>query len=106
MTSFTKSQETLLYVLAVFGFLIPNGVFLYTTFFQPEVLRAAMANPVTLVYILEAFVLVAFFAWYFPKIGLKSPGWTVFVLMSLVGSLTFSVPAYLYWANRIAKKST
>jgi hypothetical protein len=94
----------MLLALAVFGFLGPNGVFLYYAFAEPAIFRVAMSNPITLVYVLEAFVLVALFAWFFHRNGLRSPGWVAFVLMSLIGSLTFSVPAYLYVASRKAKQ--
>jgi len=105
VTPFSKSQQTVLYVLAVFGLLVPNGVFLYFAFARPDIFQAAMSNPITLVYMLEAFLLVAFFAWLIYRSGNKSPGWIAFVLMSLVGSLAFSVPAYLYWSSRNEGKS-
>ncbi|MGB8168261.1 MAG: hypothetical protein WCF18_12260, partial [Chthoniobacteraceae bacterium] len=96
-------QKPLL-VLATFGFVVPNGVFLYHAFRDPTALRAALANPVALVFIGEAFLLTAFFAWWIQRCQFRSPGWFAFVIMSFVGSLAFSIPAFLYLVQRRSGK--
>ena len=87
--------QTVLWLLSALGLLGLNGAFLYYAIFRPEVMTAAQQNPISLVFIIEAFVLVAFAAWVIAWLGLKRPGWLAFVIMSLVGSLAFSVPFFL-----------
>lgn len=85
----------LLYAVAVVGFFGLNGVFLFYALLRPEVMAAALANPVSLVFILEAFLMMGFMAWLIATLGWKKPGWLAFVVLSMVGSLAFSVPASL-----------
>ena len=53
-----------------------------------------------LVFIGEAFLLLAFFLFIIAKMGWKKPGWIFFVCMSLLGSLAFSVPLQLYLMSK------
>ena len=80
---------------AIVGLFGLNGVFVYYALLQPDVLAAAMRNPVALVFMLEAFVMVAFAAWGIRLVGFERPGWLWFVVLSLAGGLAFSVPAFL-----------
>ena len=80
---------------AIVGLFGLNGVFVYYALLQPDVLAAAVRNPVSLVFMLEAFLMVAFAAWGIRLIGFKRPGWLWFVVLSLAGGLAFSVPAFL-----------
>ncbi len=98
-TSFSNRARSLLAVLAIFGALVPNGVFLWVAFTNPDALWATMADPVALVFIGEAFLLMFFFAWLIHRGGWR-PGPVAFVVMSLLGSLAFSVPAWLWLASR------
>ena len=104
MKPFTQTQERLLAGLALFGFIVPNGVFLYYAFMAPDVLKAALTNPVALVFIVEAFILLPIFAWLIHRQGYRSPGWFAFVVMSIIGSMAFSVPAFLYLVSRKVPK--
>jgi hypothetical protein len=105
MKPFTQIQERGLLALSIFGLIVPNGVFLYFSFMSPAALYAAFNNPIALVFIGEAFLLMLFFAWMIRRSGLRSPGWLAFVLMSIVGSMAFSVPAFLYLASRKARSA-
>ncbi len=105
MKPFTQTQERLLLGLAAFGLLVPNGFFLYYSLIAPTALHAALTNPVALVFITEAFLLMFLFAWLIHRLGFRSPGWLAFIIMSLVGSMVFSVPAFLYLASRRARIS-
>src|SRR5262249_26377010 len=105
MKSFTRTQENSLIALAIFGLVVPNGVFLYCSLVAPEVLGAAFANPVALVFMLEALLLMILFAWLVHQRGYRSPGWVLFIIMSLVGSMAFSVPAFVYLINRKARRT-
>ncbi len=101
---FSAKQRSILLVLAIFGFLAPNGVFLYVAFTQGDTLRAAMANPIALTFIAEAFFLVGLFSWLIHRSGSRYPGWAAFVMMSIVGSLAFSVPMYLFLASAVREQ--
>jgi hypothetical protein len=105
MKPFTPTQEKLLLALAIFGLIIPNGFFLYYSLVSPAALHASLSNPVALVFITEAFLLMFLCAWLIHHMGLRSPGWRSFIAMSLVGSMVFSVPAFLYFASRDARKA-
>ena len=93
----TKTETRSLGLLALFGALIPNGVFCYYFFTSPETTKAALTNPISVVFIGEAFLLMFLMAWFLsqkvtsPKVSGKK-----FILMSLLGSMVFSVPAALY----------
>ena len=52
----------------------------------------ALANPIALLFMVEALVIMAFGAWWFGRHGLKRPGWVAFVILTMVGSLAFSIP--------------
>ena len=80
---------------AIVGLFGLNGVFVYYALFQPEVLAAAMRNPVSLVFMLEAFLMVALAAWGIRLVGIERPGWLGFIVLSFAGGLAFSVPAFL-----------
>ncbi|MAE59956.1 MAG: hypothetical protein CMJ49_01215 [Planctomycetaceae bacterium] len=88
--------------LAVFGLLIPNGAFIYFFVTDPQVTRAAMTNPISLVFMFEAFVLMLLFAWLLRRAGVRRPSGLVFIVMSLIGSMVFSVPAALALVFRYA----
>ena len=103
MKPFTSIQEKLLLALAAFGFAVPNGCFLYVVFTDPATFQAALANPIALVFIAEAFLLMFLGAWLIHRWGVRSPGWKAFIVLSLIGSLAFSIPTYLWLASRSAR---
>lgn len=98
--------KPVLWLLSALGLFGLNGVFLYYALFRPDVMASAHQNPVSLVFIVEAFFLVAFGAWVIAKLGLKRPGWLAFVIMSIIGSLAFSVPFFLLLHIRKRERST
>ena len=83
-------------ILAILGFLFINCPFLYFALIEREVYAAGMKNGIALVFIAEAFLLIAFFAFLIAKMGQKKPGWIFFICMSMLGSLAFSIPLQLY----------
>lgn len=82
--------------LAVFGFLVPNGIFIYFSLTDYEMTKDALSNPISLVFVCEAFFLMLLFAWVLHRAGISRPSGAAFILMSLIGSMVFSVPATLY----------
>ncbi len=105
MKPFSIGQERLLLALAAAGFIVPNGVFLFYLMAEPAIFKAALRNPVALVFIAEAFFLMFLFAGVIRRQGFRAPGWFAFIALSLAGSMAFSVPAFLYLASRRARKS-
>ena len=91
----TNMETKALVTLAVLGALIPNGVFCYYLLTSPQTTKAALANPIALVFMAEAFILMFLFAWLLRKFSSKRPSSLVFIVMSLLGSMVFSVPATL-----------
>ncbi len=90
------SEYRTLISLAAFGALIPNGVFCYYFVTSPETTKVALTNPISLVFIMEAFILMFLFAWLLGRTSSDRPTWKAFIVMSLLGSMVFSVPATLY----------
>jgi hypothetical protein len=97
---YSPTERFWLWVLAAFGFVAVNGTFLYGVFVQPEMLAAAQSNPLSLAFILEALALMAVLAYLLPKWGVTQLSWGWFVVLSLVGSLAFSLPIALLWGGR------
>ena len=92
----TRTELRILLALAVFGALIPNGVFLFYFFSSPETTTIALTNPISLVFIIEAFILMLLFAWLLRKVNSKTLSGRMFVIMSLLGTMVFSIPVALY----------
>lgn len=90
-----RAYKPSLWGLAVIGLLGLNGVFVYYAAFRPDVLAAAMDNPVSLVFIVEAFVMMVFAAWLIYRLDFERPGWISFAILSVIGGLAFSVPFFI-----------
>lgn len=97
----SKVQKIILWCAAAIGLLGINGLFLYSVIFRPELMQAAQSNLYSLAFILEAFVLLPLFCYLIAAAKLRSPGWIGFLLLSLAGSLAFSIPfSILLWNRR------
>lgn len=90
------SLRPLFLLAAIVGFLLVNCPFLYIALFEKETYAAAMKNGLALVFIGEAFLLMLLFAFLIARMGWRKPGWLFFIVMSLLGSLAFSIPLQLY----------
>jgi hypothetical protein len=97
---YTRGERLWLWALAAFGLLGVNGVFLWTLFARPEIMREALANPITIAYSVEALALVAALAWLLRKWGVSRVGWGWFVGLSLLGSLAFAIPVALLFPRQ------
>jgi len=81
-------------ILAAFTFFGLNGAFIYGLL-QRAVVKSALANPLALAFILEAFVLVGLLAYLLRKWGVSRLPWGWFVVLSLLGGLAFALPVAL-----------
>jgi hypothetical protein len=97
---YSRGERLWLVALAVTGFVGINGVFLWTLFAHPAVMREALANPLALAFMAESMLLVAVLAWLFRRWGLTQLGWGWFVALSLIGSLAFAIPVALLLPRR------
>jgi len=93
--AYTRKEKFWLAVLAVFGFAGINGAFIYGVLLQPRSLSTLLTDPVTLAFAAEAMVLVGVLAYLFERWGVSRVRWGWFVVLSLVGSLAFSIPVAL-----------
>lgn len=95
-----QNLRPLLLVTAILGLVCINGPFLYFALIETDIYNAAMSNGMALVFIAEALLLMCFFAFLIAKLGWKKPGWIFFIAMSLIGSMAFSIPLFLYLKMR------
>lgn len=95
--SYGRRERRWLWAVAALGFLGVNGTFLYGFFFVPGATAEALTNPVSLAFLVEATILLVLLAYLLGKWGVSRLGWIWFVLLSLVGSIAFALPAVLLW---------
>jgi len=84
---------------ALLGFFVPNGFFLYWLVFEFHGLGAVMHDKLALGFILDVALALVLLSVYFARRPIGPVTWHVFVLLSLLGGLGFSLPLY-YWLNQ------
>ncbi|HEU4799815.1 MAG TPA: hypothetical protein VFS94_04230 [Gemmatimonadales bacterium] len=87
-----------LLLVALFGLVVPNGLFVAWLVTEFDGIGAMLANRLALAFMLEAMLLLVLLAVHFAQ---RPPGpirWTWFVVLSLLGGLGFGLPFY-YWLN-------
>ena len=89
----TNGQRILLTLVALFNLLGLNGVFVYYALFHWPFFFATMQNPIALVCILEAFLVMGLLAVFIARRPLGPWGWKTFVVLSLLGGIGFGIPA-------------
>lgn len=95
-----KRHRILLWIVAFIGLIGINGVFLYSAIFRPDLVAEAMGNLYAMVFISEAFILLPLLSYLIAVFKLQSPNWLVFIILSLLGSLAFSIPiSILFWTR-------
>jgi hypothetical protein len=96
---------TVLLAIAIFGLLVPNGLFLYWLAVEFTTVGDVLANHLALGFMLDAFLAMGLLAYLF---AIRPPGpyrWPWFVGLSIVGGLGFSIPFYLWLNFRSARQS-
>ncbi len=88
----------MLLVVAFFGLLVPNGLFLKWLFSEYNGIGPVLDNHLALGFILDAFLAMILIAIYFAKRPIGPVRWHWFVILSLIGGLGFSLPFY-WWLN-------
>lgn len=87
-----------LLLVALFGLLVPNGLFLYWLFVEYQGLGAVLQDKLALGFILDALLALIILTVYFARHPIGRYRWTWFVTFSFLGGLGFSLPFY-YWLN-------
>lgn len=105
LVPFSRFTECLLLILAMVGLVGINGLFLTHFYHHPDAMLSAWRDPIAGVFILEAFILMFLGAWLVRRQEIRNPGWIWFIILSLLGTLLFSVCLYLYLASRRARQA-
>ena len=88
-----------LILLALVGLLVPGGLFLYWLGNDATTLAAALSDRMALAFFIDLLLSTAILSYLFAK---RPPGpvrWPWFLALSLLGTLAFGIPMYL-WLNR------
>lgn len=96
----TSARRTFLLSIALFGLIVPNGMFFYFIFAEFTSLSAVLSNWLALGFIIDAFMATGLLAWWFARHPLGPYSWKSFVLLSLLGGLGFSLP-FFYYLNKL-----
>jgi hypothetical protein len=83
---------------AMFGLLVPNGLFLYWLFFEQPTVSAVVGDHLALAFMIDAALILVVFAGHVATAPGYTVGWGWFVVLSVVGGIGFSIPVYL-WLN-------
>jgi hypothetical protein len=88
-----------LLVVALLGFVVPNGFFLYWLFFEFQGLGPVLQDRLALGFMLDVVLTLIILSVYFARRPIGSVKWYWFVALSFAGGLGFSLPLY-YWLNQ------
>jgi hypothetical protein len=92
---YSSRERFWLSVLALFGLLGLNGVFLYALVFRPDAVSAAVTNPVAAAFMVEALLMVGVLSYLLTRWQVMRLHWGWFVLLSLIGGIAFALPVVL-----------
>lgn len=89
-----------LILVALFGLLVPNGLFVYWSLTQFNGVSEVLNNTLAMAFIIEAFLVLGILSVYFARYPIGKLGWPWFVVFSLLGGLGFGIPFYYWWNKR------
>ena len=90
--SYSATEKIILWAIAIFGVAAVNGAFFYGIIVQPDSLRAALANPIALAFMVEATLLLLLLAYLLKKWGVGRFGPVAFIVIALIGTMAFALP--------------
>ncbi len=88
-----------LLIIAFFGLLVPNGIFVYWLLNDFHSLSDFTNNRLAVPFIVEAFVVMFLMAYWFAKNPPGKVKWYWFIVLSLIGGIGFSIPLF-WWLNK------
>jgi Kef-type K+ transport system membrane component KefB len=97
---YSHGERLVLWSLGAVGAVVLNSVFIYGLVVEPEMINAAMSNPLAASFIVEALLLMCVFAYLLTKWGVSRLHWGWFIALSLLGSMAFALPVVLLWRRR------
>jgi hypothetical protein len=89
----------ILLAIALFGLIVPNGLFLYWLVYEYDGVMNVAQNKLALAFIMDAFLAMGLLAYYFARNPVGRFEWYWFIALSLLGGLGFSIPLY-WWLNK------
>ena len=95
----TATAASWLPLVALIGFVVPNGFFMYWLAFEFHGLGPILQDRLALGFILDVLLVLIVLSVYFARHPLGPVKWPWFVVLSFLGGLGFSLPLY-YWLNR------
>jgi len=87
-----------LLVAALIGFVVPNGVFIYWLVFEFPGIAAVLRDNLALAFMIDVALALVLLGLYFARRPIGPVKWYWFIILSLLGGLSFSLPFY-YWLN-------
>jgi hypothetical protein len=87
-----------LLIVALFGFVVPNGFFVYWLSFEFHGLGPVLQDNLALGFMLDVLLALVILGVYFARRPIGPVKWYWFIVLSLLGGLGFSLPLY-YWLN-------
>lgn len=84
--------------LAIIGNLVPGGLFLYSLFHDYSSLSAALSDRLALAFFVDLLMSTFLLAYLFARKPLGPVRWPWFVALSLLGTLAFAIPLFV-WLN-------
>lgn len=97
----TPLSKGILLSISLFGLLVPNGMFFYYIIVEFSSLTEVLNNWLAMGFIIDAFMAMGLLTWWFAKHPLGKHTWKMFVLLSLLGGLGFSLPFFYYLNKRV-----
>lgn len=94
----------LLLVIALFGLIVPNGIFIYWLFTEFNSIAEVVNNKLAIAFIIDAFMAMFLLAYWFAVNPIGKIKWYWFVILSIIGGLGFSIPFY-WWLNQKSDQS-
>ena len=92
----SSTSRFLLLLFAVVTLLGPNGLFLYYSITNPDLLGDANSNPIALAFMIEAMMLLGLFLVYIWSKTKSLLQVALYLGLSFIGSLAFSFAIYLF----------
>lgn len=89
----------ILLIIALFGLVVPNGLFLYWLLYEYDGLANVAQNKLAIAFILDAFLAMGLLAYSFARKPIGRVKWYWFIVLSILGGLGFSLPLY-WWLNK------
>ena len=96
--AFLETENMWLIVFAVVGVLAPGGLFLYWLFNDYSSLSAVLSDRMAMAFFVDLLMSTFLLAYLFARKPLGPVKWPWFLGLSLLGTLAFSIPLFI-WLN-------